>query len=687
MRGRLGRHLASTVVTASLGLAGFSAAFATAPAVVGAGIAPVPAEASPPFIPTDADWLTTVNYYREMAGLNPVTEDPALSAGSYLHSCYMLQNGISHEETPGKPGYTAEGQQAGTHGNVAVTSVFNERARSHIELWMTGPFHAIGILRPNLETVGFGKCDDQSTPKWHSAATLDVLRGLGTATKLAAPIVWPGNGTTTSLTRFIVESPDPLPYCGWSGTAGLPLIALLPEAPSGTVTAQVTGPAGPIETCALTSKNTDGVASAILAGNNVVIAVPRTPLTAGVHTATITTGTRTITWSFTVDPAAANGATVAPNAAPSSPSVAFQPVTPVRLADTRETFGASRIVGQVSKRIQITGRGVVPAGASAISANFTVSDTAGAGYLTVWNCSADRPVVATLNFNARDTVPNGATVPLDATGGICVYSPVGTELVVDVNGYYSPAGVGRFTQLQPVRLMDTRTGLGGSTRLRAGETVALQVGAANGIPADAAAVTLNVASVDPLTAGYVTVYPCDSARPFTASLNPVPGRVKPNLVITPLADDGTVCFYTLRDVDLVVDATGYLSTTSTSAFTATVPFRFTDTRDKYRPEVNGGTVGRSLAAGQTLELQVAGQRGIPSGVTAVSVNIAVTDATIPGFITVYPCGQRPTTANVNYEVGEPISNGAQVPLSSDGRLCVYTYSPAHVIIDVNGWWS
>lgn len=687
MRGRLGRRLASTAVTASLGLAVFGAALATAPSAVGAGVAPLAAESSPPFIPSDADWLTTVNYYREMAGLNPVTEDPALSSGSYLHSCYMLQNGISHDETPGKPGYTTDGQQAGTHGNVAVSSVYNERARSHIELWMTGPFHAIGILRPNLQTVGFGKCDDQSTPKWHSGATLDVLRGLGPSTKLAAPIVWPGNGTTTSLTRFVVESPDPLPYCGWSGTAGLPLIALMPEAPTGSVTAQVTGPSGPIETCALTSKNTDGVAAAILAGNNVVVAVPKTPLTTGSYTATITTGTRTVTWSFSVDPAAANGTAVAPNATPSSPSVAFQPVTPVRLVDTREDFGASRLVGQVSKRIQITGRGVVPAGASAISANFTVADTGGAGYLTVWNCASERPVVATLNFGSRDTVPNGATVPLDSTGGICVYSPVGAELIVDVNGYYSPSGVGRFTQLQPVRLMDTRSGLGASGRLHAGETVALQVGGTNGIPSGAAAVTLNVASVDAATAGYVTVFPCDQPRPFTASLNPVPGRVKPNLVITPLAADGTVCFYTLRDVDLVVDATGYLSSTSTTTFTATVPFRFTDTRDKYRPEVNGGTVGRTLAAGQTLELQVAGQRGIPGTAKAVSVNIAVTDATIPGFITVYPCGQRPTTANVNYEAGEPISNGAQVPLSADGRLCVYTYSPAHVIIDVNGWWS
>ncbi len=679
MRGRCSARLMTTAVGLSLG-------FVTLSTVV-AGL-PVFADATPPYIPADAPWLTTVNYYREMAGLNPVTEDPTLSAGAALHSCYMLQNGISHDETPGKPGYTVEGQQAGTHGNVAVSTALNEKARNQIELWMTGPFHAIGILRPNLQSVGFGQCSDASTPKWHSGATLDVLRGLGPSTKLAAPIVWPGDGSTTSLGRFIVETPDPLPFCGWSGSAGLPLIAQMPEAPTGAVTASVVGPNGPIETCALTSANTNGVAAAILSGNNAVVAIPRTPLAAGTYSASITTAARTVTWSFSVDPAAANGLpTPAPTATPSSGNVAFQSITPVRLVDTRDAFGASRLAGQVSKRIQITGRGAVPAGASAISANFTVTGTAGAGYLTVWNCSATRPVVATLNFAAGETVPNGATVPLDSTGGICVYSPVATDLVVDVNGYYSTSGTGRFTQLQPVRLMDTRVPLGAAGRLVSGQTVSLLVGGVGGIPADAEAVTLNVASVDAGEAGYVTVYPCDAPRPFTASLNPVPGKVKPNLVVTPLAADGTVCFFTMHDVDLVVDATGYLTAGAGSSFTATVPFRFTDTRDRTHPEVNAGFGGRTLAAGETIELLVAGQRGIAATAKAVSVNIAVTDAQAPGFVTVYPCGDRPTTANVNYEAAEPISNGAQVPLSADGRLCVFTYSPAHVIIDVNGWWS
>ncbi len=101
--------------------------------------------------------------------------------------------------------------------------MYNTSARSHIELWMTGPFHAIGVLRPNLRQVGFGKCDNTSTPPWRSGATLDVLRGLVAPAVQTAPILFPGNGTTTNLDRFIVETPDPLTFCGWTGSAGLPI--------------------------------------------------------------------------------------------------------------------------------------------------------------------------------------------------------------------------------------------------------------------------------------------------------------------------------------------------------------------------------------------------------------------------------------------------------------------------------
>ncbi|MGD9997419.1 MAG: CAP domain-containing protein [Ilumatobacteraceae bacterium] len=640
--------------------------------------------------PAGDDWLSTVNQYRAIAGLDPVTEDPAMSAGAYQHSCYMLQNGMSHDELPGKPGYTTAGDEAGNSGNVAVSSVFEQTERSHVELWMTGPFHAMGVLRPNLTTVGFGKCDDAATAPWKSGATLDVIRGLGPAAPRTAPILFPGDGSTTSLDRFIAETPDPRTYCGWgTAPAGLPLLAMMPEPVTGSVSAAITGPDGAVETCALWSGNTDGVAKSLLQGDSTVIAMPRNPLAPGRYTATVTTQARTVSWSFTIDPTSAGGSAapvVVPTAAPSATGLTFQPMTPVRVTDTRDGFGAGRLAGQQQVRVQIAGVAGVPAKAKAISANFTATQTAGAGYLTVWNCSADRPVASTVNFAAGDTVPNAASVPLDADGGLCVFSPVDTDLVIDVNGVYTSQGSARFASIVPVRLMDTREGLGGSSRLAAGQTVALQVAGRGGVPAGSKAVVMNVTSVDAATDGFVTAYPCDQPRPLAAALNPKPGQVRPNLVISPVAADGTVCFFSLNAVDLVVDATGYLTSTST-AFTTTAPFRFTDTRESRSADLNAGTAGRRVGSGQTIVLQVAGRRGVPSGVKAVSVNIAVTDATGAGFLTAFPCGDRPTTSNVNYDPTKAVSTGGLLPLSGTGQLCLFASSSAHVVVDVNGWWS
>ncbi|MEI2655528.1 MAG: hypothetical protein V9G12_25890 [Microthrixaceae bacterium] len=217
--------------------------------------------------------------------------------------------------------------------------------------------------------------------------------------------------------------------------------------------------------------------------------------------------------------------------------------------------------------------------------------------------------------------------------------------------------------------------------------VSLQIGGTAGVPSGVSAVTLNVTSTDAAADGYVTVWACDGTRPVVSNLNPTRGRVRPNLVVTPVAADGTVCFFTLNPTQLVVDVTGYLSGGSVRKFTPSSPFRFTDTRDRLRPEVNGGTGGSQLQAGQTLVVPIAGVRGVPSNAKAVSLNLTVTNGAGPGYITAWPCGDRPVVSTANFEANTPVSNGAQLPLSSSGSLCIYSNQTVHVVIDVNGWWS
>lgn len=635
------------------------------------------ADPAPGFIPPTADWLTTVNYYRAMAGLGPVSNNAAGSEGAYNHSCYMLYNGISHDEVPGKLGYTTSGDAAGNAGNVAVSSVQNTSARSHIELWMTGPFHAIGILRYNLGSVSFGKCDSSTTSPWKSGATLNVISGLGSGTRPSNPILFPGNGTTTNLSKFVTESPNPLTYCGWTGSAGLPVIAMMPE-PVTSASATMTGPDGPVQTCRLFSGNTDGTAKAILGGDNAVTVVPRNQLSPGTYTVTVTTQARTVTWSFTVDPAAATGVMPVPQVTPSAAASRFQPITPFRFADSRENQRITPVQAGVPKTIQVGGVAGLPSDATAVSANITVVAPNGSSYLTVYNCAGAVPTASTLNFH-YNTMANSGLFPLNASGQLCVFSPVSTQLVIDINGYFRTSATGSLTTTAPIRVL-TANDVAPQTFVRK------QVAGVGGIPSSATAVAVNLVAWNPKADGYLTAYPCDVARPLVSNLNPEKDISKANLAIVPLSSTGELCVYTHVGTGLQIDVIGWF-TSSGGAMSPTSPTRLTDTRDPYRTEMNAGTGGVRINAGQTVTLQYGGVRGIPSTAKALSLNVAVTGEAGNGMLTVWPCGNRPNTASMTFMTSTDTANAMQSKLSSSGTLCVYSTATTHVVIDVNGWWT
>jgi hypothetical protein len=46
---------------------------------------------------------------------------------------------------------------------------------------------------------------------------------------------------------------------------------------------------------------------------------------------------------------------------------------------------------------------------------------------------------------------------------------------------------------------------------------------------------------------------------------------------------------------------------------------------------------------------------------AVSLNVTVTDPVGPGFVTVYPCGERPLASNVNFTSGQTVPNAVITP--------------------------
>ena len=119
----------------------------------------------------------------------------------------------------------------------------------------------------------------------------------------------------------------------------------------------------------------------------------------------------------------------------------FFPLTPARLLDSRFGTGLNGVFQRnVPRTFQVTGRGGVPAEATAVTGNLTTTAMTGAGFVYLGPDPLANPPSSTLNFPAGDNRANGVTVDLSATGTLSATSAAGggqhTHLVFDVTGYF-----------------------------------------------------------------------------------------------------------------------------------------------------------------------------------------------------------------------------------------------------------
>jgi hypothetical protein len=91
----------------------------------------------------------------------------------------------------------------------------------------------------------------------------------------------------------------------------------------------------------------------------------------------------------------------------------------------------------------------------------------------------------------------------------------------------------------------------------AGVVTELPVAGRGGVAGDASAVVLTVTVTEPVAAGFVTVFPCGSARPLASNVNFGAGSTVANSVVSGVGVGGAVCVFTLVNTHLVVDVDGY----------------------------------------------------------------------------------------------------------------------------------
>jgi hypothetical protein len=121
----------------------------------------------------------------------------------------------------------------------------------------------------------------------------------------------------------------------------------------------------------------------------------------------------------------------------------FVALAPNRVLDSRTGTGGYTSPwgpGQISG-LTVDGVSPVPANATAVVLNLTVTNPTVSSYVTVWPAGMALPNASNINFTAGQTIANLVTVQVGAGGIIALFNQLGhTDLIADVVGYYLPPG-------------------------------------------------------------------------------------------------------------------------------------------------------------------------------------------------------------------------------------------------------
>lgn len=369
----------------------------------------------------------------------------------------------------------------------------------------------------------------------------------------------------------------------------------------------------------------------------------------------------------------------------------FVPVTPCRIADTRNAtgpFGGPSLTAGSTRSFTIPSSSCgIPSTAGAYSLNVTVVPSGALGYISMWPTGQAQPVVSTLNSLDGRVKANAAIVPAGTGGGVSVYASDATNVILDINGYFVPTAVApntatglAFYPVTPCRVADTRNATGslGGPSLVGGQSRSFPVLSACGIPATAQAYSLNFTAIPQGTLGYLSVWPAGQTQPLVSTLNAPTGTVTANAAIVPAGTGGAIDLYTTNNADMVIDVNGYFAPFGPgglSLFTLT-PCRVLDTRQN---------VG---AFSGTINVNVTGSGcGAPGTAQAYVFNATVVPPASLGYLSLWPAGAaQPLVSTLNAIDGSLTSNMALVP-TTNGSISAYTSNLSQLILDISGYFA
>jgi hypothetical protein len=243
-----------------------------------------------------------------------------------------------------------------------------------------------------------------------------------------------------------------------------------------------------------------------------------------------------------------------------SSGLAFFPLTPCRVADTRNAagpLGGPSLIGGAARSFPVQSSSCgIPATAQAYSLNITAVPQGTLGYLTAWPSGQTQPLVSTLNSYTGTVTANAAIVPAGGSGDVSIYVTNSTDVVLDVNGYFAPPETGGLLlyTVPPCRVLDTRNGAGAFE----GTLVVPVEGSTCAPPATARAYVLNATVVPPGILGYLTLWPDGGTQPLVSTLNSYDGAIASNMVIVPTTN-GSIEAYSTNLTQLIFDLSSYFA--------------------------------------------------------------------------------------------------------------------------------
>ena len=173
-----------------------------------------------------ADGREWINYRRGLVGMSTLVRSNLIDIAAQGHSDYQrINNTITHDQTPGKEGFTgvdvsarlaAAGYRFNTSASRAygevISAASNGSGQYMAEELITAIYHRFVIFEPVFKEIGTGAATTSGGYNYFTA-NFTANDGYGAGLASGQVAVWPFNGQVSVPRNFFsnTESPDPVP--------------------------------------------------------------------------------------------------------------------------------------------------------------------------------------------------------------------------------------------------------------------------------------------------------------------------------------------------------------------------------------------------------------------------------------------------------------------------------------------